>query len=117
METLEKFDYIKAHDPDSMERLKRLLDRKGFLADGNVYGERFTDRQFNLVFEPLLEAAYDRARILECLEQKEMTVQQLSDGLSMDNYTVFNYMKDLLRKNHVEIAAFEERRPVFRKRY
>ena len=116
MEIEGKLEFIKAHDPEATERLKRLLDRKSLLLDRNVYGERFTERQFSLVFEPLLSAAYERARILESLETKERTVQQLSEELSLDDYTVFNYMKDLLKKNQVEIVRFEERHPVFRKK-
>ena len=45
-----------------IERLKRLLDRKSLLLDKNIYGERFTERQFDLVFDPLLRSAYEGRR-------------------------------------------------------
>jgi DNA-binding MarR family transcriptional regulator len=116
METQEKLDYIKAQDPEGSERLKRLLERKSFLLDRNVYGERFTERQFELVFNPLLRSAYERAQILELLGQKDDTVDSLAGRLSMDKARVFEYLKDLLKKNMVEIAGFDERHPVFKKR-
>ena len=116
METQEKLDYIKAQDPEGSERLKRLLERKPFLLDRNVYGERFTERQFGLVFEPLLTSAYEKAQILELLSQKEDTVASLAGRLSMDKARVFGHLKDLLKKNMVEITGFTERYPLFKKR-
>jgi len=116
METEEKLQYIKSVDPEGSERLRRLLDRKSFLMDRNVYGERFTERQFNLVFDPLLASAYEKARIMELLGEKESTVGTLAGQLSMDKARIFDHLKDLLKKNMVEVAGYEERHPVFRKK-
>ena len=41
-------------DPERGERLSRSIERKSLLLDKNVYGERFTERQFDIVFDPLL---------------------------------------------------------------
>jgi hypothetical protein len=116
MEMEEKLQFIQTVDPEGGERLRRLLDRKDFLLDRNVYGERFTERQFSLVFDPLVKSAYEKAQILERLEQKDSTVASLASGLSMEKPRVFDHLKDLLKKNLVEIATFEDRNPVFRKR-
>ena len=116
METEEKLQYIKSVDPEGSERLRRLLDRKSFLMDRNVYGEQFTERQFDLVFDPLLASAYEKARILELLGEKETTVAVLAGRLSMDKARIFDHLKDLLKKNMVEVAGYEERHPVFRKK-
>lgn len=116
METEEKLQYIESVDPEGSERLKRLLDRRSFLLDRNVYGERFTERQFNLVFDPLLASAYEKAQILELLVRNDSTVPALAGSLSMDTARVFDHLKDLLKKNLVEIASYQERHPVFRKR-
>ena len=116
MELEERLEFIKAYDPEGMDKLKRLLDRKSYLMDKNVYGETFTERQFNLVFDPLLRSGYDRARILEALSQKDDTVPALAEKLSLEQPRTFNYIKDLLKRNLVEIVGFEERHPVYRKR-
>jgi hypothetical protein len=116
MEIEEKLQFIKSVDPEGSERLQRLLDRKGFLLDRNVYGERFTERQFDLVFDPLVRSAYEKAQILEFLGEKDSTVPSIALGLSMEKPRVFDHLKDLLRKNLVEIANYEDRNPVFRKR-
>jgi DNA-binding MarR family transcriptional regulator len=116
MGTEEKLQFIKSIDPEGGDRLLRLLERKSLLLDRNVYGERFTERQFNLVFDPLLTSAYEKARILERLGEKEGTVERLAGQLDLDKARVFGHLKDLLKKNLVEIAGFEERHPVFRKK-
>ncbi len=116
MELEEQLAFIKAYDPEGMEKLKRLLDRKSYLMDRKVYGETFTERQFNLVFDPLLRSGYDRAQILKALSEKDATVPALAQALSLDASRTFDYMKDLLKRNLVEIVGFEERHPVYRKR-
>ena len=112
----EKLQYIRSVDPEGGERLRRLLDRKSFLLDRNVYGERFTERQFDLVFDPLLTSAYEKAQILDLLGTQDSTIATLAGNLSMNKARVFDHLKDLLKKNMVEIAGYEERHPVFRKR-
>jgi DNA-binding MarR family transcriptional regulator len=116
MRTEEKLQFIKSIDPEGGDRLLRLLERKSLLLDKNVYGERFTERQFELVFDPLLTSAYEKAQIMELLGEKEGTVERLAGQLTMDKARVFGHLKDLLKKNMVEIAGFEERHPVFRKK-
>lgn len=116
MGTEEKLEFIKSVDPDGGDRLLRLIERKSMLLDRNVYGERFTERQFDLVFGPLLTSAYEKAQILKALGEKEATVVELAGRLDMDKARVFGHLKDLVRKNMAEIAGFTERHPVFRKK-
>jgi DNA-binding MarR family transcriptional regulator len=114
METDEKLQFIKTHDPDGAARLERLIGKKDALKEGNVYGERFTDRQFSLVFNPLLDTTFERARILEVLSQNAGTVPGLSEKLGIGKDRVFTHIKEMMRKNLVEIAGHEGRDPLFR---
>jgi hypothetical protein len=114
--TGERLAFIEEHHQDGMVRLKRLFDRKGFLMDENAYGERFTERQFDLVFQPLLDAAFIGAQILAGLSGEGKTVGRLAKELSLTNEAVFDHLKELLRKNMVEIHGSENRHPIFRKR-
>ena len=115
-QTQEKLAYIRKYDPEGAERLTKLLDRKETLAAGNVYGERFTGRQFSLVFDPVLVIAFDKARILEALGSGEGTIKGLSEKLGLGESAVFGYIKELVRKNFVEIAGHEGRNAVFRRK-
>jgi hypothetical protein len=116
VELQEKLAFIRTWDADGAERLKRLLDKQTYLTDRNVYGERFTERQFGLVFDPLLNAAFERARVIEAIGDGQATVPALSRRLGMETFKVFEYIKDLLRKNQVEIAGQEGRDPLYRRK-
>ncbi len=116
MELTEKIDFIRTFDPDGAARLERLIGKKESLLDRNIYGERFTERQFSLVFVPLVEAAYNRALILEVLSKTDDTIPSISTRLNMEKQKVFDCMKELMKNNLVEIAAHEGRDAVFRKK-
>jgi hypothetical protein len=115
-ETDEQLDFIRIHDPEGAERLKRLLDRKSALKEGNVYGEKFTDRQFDLVFDPLLAMSFDKARMLQSLESGEDTIKGLSEKLGLKEDLTFRHLKDLIKRNQVEMAGHEGRHGLFRKK-
>ena len=115
MDIEKKLDYIKTHYPEGAEKLIRLLSKKDALKAGNVYGEKMTDRQFSLVFSPLLEAAFERACILEVLTGDDSTIVKISAATGMKPQQVFDHMKDLLKRNTVEIGSHEGRDAVFRK--
>ena len=115
MDIDEKLDYVKTHYPGGAEKLTRLLDKKDALMSGNVYGEKMTGRQFSLVFTPLLEAAFEKARILETLAKNDSTIDDLSVATGMRLQQVFDHMKDLLGRNMVEISGYAGREAVFKK--
>lgn len=116
MELTEKLEFIKTFDPDGAARLERLIGKKEDLLNKNIYGERFTERQFSLVFTPLFESAFERARVLEILSQGNNTIPAISVKLGMEKQRVFNFIKELMRKNLVEIADHEGRDALFRKK-
>ena len=116
MEFTERLEYIRRFDPDGAARLERLFNKDKNLKEGNVYKERFTDRQFFLVFNPLVDAAYKRAKLLEVLSEGNSTIYGISGRLNMAPGEVFNHMKELMRKNMVEIVGHEGRDAIFRRR-
>ncbi|MBP6940463.1 MAG: hypothetical protein KBB65_01705 [Syntrophorhabdaceae bacterium] len=115
-DVVDKLAFIGTHDPEGAQRLKRLLDRKDALNTGNVYGERFTNRQFSLVFAPLLAAALERAKILEALPEQGETIPVLSARLGMGQKMIFDHLKELVRKNLVEMAGHRDRDVIFRRK-
>ena len=113
----EKIDFIKTFDPDGAARLERLLGKEENLyKQGNVYGEKFTKRQFSLVFTALLDATFERAQILEALSKSDDTVYGLSEKLGFAKDRVFTHIKELMRKNLVEIASHADRDAIFRRK-
>ncbi|HEY3277801.1 MAG TPA: hypothetical protein VGJ94_14380 [Syntrophorhabdaceae bacterium] len=112
----EKLDFIKKYDPEGADKLTRLLERKTALKEGNVYGEKFTDRQFSLVFDPLLAMSLEKARILEALQGGDDTVRGLSAKLGLREDLCFRHLKELMRRNRVEISGHVGRDASFRTR-
>jgi len=100
---------VKAEDPDGS-------GRKGELMTGNTYGECFTERQFSLVFDPLLERAVERSRILENLRRRTASVPALAADLGIEAQVVFEHMKELARRDLVEIAGYESRDALYRRK-
>jgi hypothetical protein len=116
MEITEKLDFIRTYDPEGAAKLERLLGKKDALKEGNVYKEKFTDRQFSLVFTPLLDASLERAKVLEALSKGEDTIYGLSDKLKIGAERIFTHIKELIRKNLVEIAGHKDRDAIFRRK-
>ena len=116
MEMTEKIEFIRTFDPDGAARLERLIGKKEKLLDKNVYGERFTERQFSLVFTPLLDSVFERAQVLEVLSKDNDTIPGIAEKLGVTKDKVFSQIKDLMRKNLIEMASHEGRDAQFRKK-
>lgn len=108
--------YVRRHDPDGAERLEKLLKRKDVLVTGNSYGERMTERQFSLVFDPLLARAIERSRILESLGVEAASVPELARRLGIAPGAVFGHLKELSRRDLVEISGYEDRDAFYRRK-
>lgn len=109
-------EYVRRHDPDGAEKLQRLLERKDVLAAGNSYGERMTERQFSLVFDPLLTRAVERSQILESLGTEPASISDLARTLGMTARTVFDHLKELSRRDLVEISGYADRCALYRRK-
>jgi hypothetical protein len=116
-ELTQKINFIRTFDPDGAARLERLLEKEATLeSKGNVYGEKFTKRQFSLVCNPLIDAVFERARMLEVLSKGTDTIPGIAAKLSLGKGRVFTHIKDLMRKNLIEIASHESGDALFRKK-
>ena len=112
----EMITYVRSMDPEGAQKLEKLLEKKESLMKENVYKERFTQRQFSLVFDPLLKRAVERVRILESIGNSEMSVPALALELGLAANIVFDHMKELLRRDLVAIAGYEERNALYRRK-
>jgi hypothetical protein len=117
MDVIEKISFIRTFDPDGAARLERLLGKEETLkTTGNVYKEQFTGRQFSLVFDPLLDAVFERARVLEVLSKGNDTIPGIATKLGIEKDKVFTHIKDVMRKNLIEIASHESGDALFKKK-
>jgi hypothetical protein len=117
MELTDKINFIRTFDPDGAARLERLLGKEETLkTTGNVYKEQFTGRQFSLVFNPLIDTVFERAQVLETLSKGTDTIPGIATKLGLGKERVFTHIKDLMRKNLIEIASHESGDALFRKK-
>ncbi len=110
-------EFVRTEDPDGADKLEMLLKKQDALKAGNVYGERFTARQFSLVFDPLLKRAFERSRILENLGRNPSSVPQLARDLDLAPNIVFDHIKELARRDRVEIAGYDDRDALYRRKW
>lgn len=108
--------YVRSQDPEGAEKLAKLLERKERLLEGNIYGERFTERQFSLIFDPLLTKAVERSRMLELLRHENGSVPAIAKKLGLETETVFDHIRELLRRDLIEIDGYEDRYALYRKK-
>ncbi len=113
---LSMIEFVRTFDPEGAEKLERLLKKQDILMKGNVYGERFTALQFSLVFDPLLRRAVERSHILENLGRGPATVPELARALDLKPNTVFDHIKELVRRDRVEIAGYDDRDARYRRK-
>ena len=116
MNANDKIEFIRRCDPEGAARLDRLFAKKDSLKEGNVYRERFTDRQFSLVFMPLVDAAFERAVILDILSNGDDTIPGISEKTNIGKDRVFEDIKELIKRNLVEMAGHKGRDAIFRKK-
>ncbi len=109
-------EFVRSQDPEGAEKLERLFAKRETLMTGNVYSERFTARQFSLVFDPLLKRAVERSHILENLSSGPASVPRLALTLGLEQNTVFDHMKELARRDCVEIAGYDDRDALYRRK-
>ena len=112
----EMLAYVRSQDSEGAEKLAKLLERKERLLKGNIYGERFTERQFSLIFDPLLTKAVERSRMLELLRHESGSVPAIAKKLGLETETVFDHIRELLRRDLVEIDGYENRYALYRKK-
>ena len=110
----EMLGLIEKQRPDLGEKLKRLLDKKGFLQEKNVYGELTSGRQIEICYDSIFRTEYLRCRILESLRQEARSVKQVAEILGLSPREILWEMVELRRKNLVGLEKIEDRTPLYR---
>jgi len=94
-------------------RLRTFVAKKRELTeDQNIYGEKFTDRQYDLVFKPAIKEEYARARVLDMIEDHK--IGEIAEELRIDTKRVVRLIGSLRREGKVTLDHMEEGVPVFK---
>jgi len=87
--------------------------RTPFFESGNVYGEFFTEHEFNRVIDMIITEEMDIQKILAKLKKGVHSVKELAHDLAIPSERVFRYVIALKRKGMVSLDKVAGRSPVF----
>lgn len=106
----DKVAFIERWDPFSAKKIRMLLEKKPVLVEeGNFYGERYTNRQFQITLDQILAREVIRSRICENLSVGAgKPVRVIAGELGMPPADVLRHIVELRRRGLVVIDHVEE---------
>lgn len=87
--------------------------RTPFLTSGNMYGEIFTEHEFNRAIDMIIVEEMETQEILASLRQGAQSVKDLSGNLAIPSERVFRYITALKRKGMVALDKIAGQSPTF----
>ena len=110
METVEnKIAFIEKWDPFSAKKIRALLEKKPALVnEGNVYGEKYTNRQFQLSLDQILRREMTRSQLCEYLSEQEKPVRMIAKDLDIPPDAILRHIVELRRRGLVVVDHIED---------
>ena len=87
--------------------------RTPFLESGNMYGEIFTEHEFNRAIDMIIVEEMEVQEILARLKQGSQSIKDLASDLAIPSERVFRYMTALKRKGMVALDKIAGQSPIF----
>jgi len=87
--------------------------RTPFLESGNMYGEIFTEHEFNRAVDMIIVEETEVQEILGQLKEGARSVKDLAKALAIPTERVFRYITALKRKEMVSLQKVSGRTPIF----
>jgi len=95
-------------------RLRLIVGREKTMAkDGNVYGEKVSEEEFNKTVEDIIISEYVRNRIYLLLRDEPLSVKELSKRLDLEPPRVLRHIVLLRRKGLVAINRIDGTTPLY----
>ncbi len=109
MEAIEdRILFIEKWDPFSAKKIRALLEKKSVMVEeGNFYGEIYTDRQFRIAFDQILEREEARSRVCEAIADQVRPIKEIAKELGMKPDEVLRHVVELRRRNLVTVDHIE----------
>jgi F420-non-reducing hydrogenase iron-sulfur subunit len=87
--------------------------RTPFIESGNIYGEIFTEHEFNRAVDMIIVEETEVQEILGRLKEGAQSVKDLAKALAIPSERVFRYVTALKRKGMVTLKNISGRTPIF----
>lgn len=88
--------------------------RTPFLETGNIYGEIFTEHEFNRAIDMIIVEETEVQEILSRLKNSARSVKDLAEDLAIPSERVFRYVTALIRKEMIRLDKVDDRTPMYR---
>lgn len=96
------------------EKIRWVIGKRApFLTAGNMYGEVFTEHEFNRAIDMIIVEETEVQEILARLRKGAASVKDLAQSLAIPPERVFRYMLALKRRGMVALQEITGRTPLF----
>ena len=87
--------------------------RTPFIESGNMYGEIFTEHEFNRAIDMIIVEEIEVQAILNQLKNSAQSVRNLAQDLDIPSERVFRHVTALLRKEMIQLEKVDVRTPLY----
>ena len=96
------------------EKIRWIIGKRTpFLESGNMYGEIFTEHEFNRAIDMIIVEEMEVQEILARLKETARSVKDLANDLAIPPARVFRYITALKRKEMVALDKVTGQTPIF----
>jgi F420-non-reducing hydrogenase iron-sulfur subunit len=96
------------------EKIRWIIGKRTpFLESGNIYGEIFTEHEFNRAIDMIIVEETEVQEILGRLEAGARSVEDLAKDLAIPSERVFRYVTALVRKEMIRLERVDDRTPFY----
>ena len=95
-------------------RLRALVARERKMTEeGNIYGEKTSQQEFDEIMDDAISAEYIRNRIYLLLEKEPMSIKNLSKSLGLAKNRVLEHMVILRRRGLITVDSVDDMTPLY----
>jgi coenzyme F420-reducing hydrogenase delta subunit len=103
-----------AQDMVASPRIRTLISKeKELVEDGNVYGEKKKEVDFDLLMEEIIDAEFIRNQILEVVKDTPMSVKEIAKIMNFPTDTILKHVLVLKKKALLIMTGVEGRSPLY----
>ena len=96
-------------------RLRAFIGKEMELArSANVYGERFSREEFNVLLDEVVRAEFIRQKILLLAKKKPFSVKELAQALNMKPAIVLRHVLNMRRRGMIALDSTEGTTPLYK---
>jgi len=95
-------------------RLRALVGReKGLVDEGNTYGEKLSQEEFDRIMNDAVTAEYTRCKIYLMLKKESLSVKELSKRLGLDSQRALRHIVAMRRHGMVAVGQVVGTTPLY----